>query len=39
MTDPLSVKKVEEHGEAVEIMRRIKQAIDPHNLMNPGKIF
>ena len=30
---------VEEHGEAVEVMRTIKQAIDPHNLMNPGKIF
>ncbi len=30
---------VEEHGEAVEVMRTIKQAIDPHNLMNPGKMF
>ena len=30
---------VQEHGEAVEVMRTIKQAIDPHNLMNPGKIF
>ena len=30
---------VEEHGEAVEVMRTIKQAIDPHNVMNPGKIF
>ena len=30
---------LEEHGEAVEVMRTIKQAIDPHNLMNPGKIF
>jgi D-lactate dehydrogenase (cytochrome) len=27
-----------EHGEAVEVMRTIKQAIDPDNLMNPGKI-
>ncbi len=28
-----------EHGEAVELMRAIKQALDPQNLMNPGKIF
>lgn len=28
----------EEHGEGVEIMRTIKQALDPMNLMNPGKI-
>ena len=26
-----------EHGEGVEIMRRIKSALDPHNIMNPGK--
>ena len=30
---------VEEHGEAVEVMRALKHALDPHNLMNPGKIF
>jgi len=23
----------------VELMRQIKHAMDPHNLMNPGKIF
>lgn len=28
-----------EHGPALETMRRIKQALDPQNLMNPGKIF
>ncbi|AGH50296.1 D-lactate dehydrogenase [Sphingomonas sp. MM-1] len=28
-----------EHGEAVELMRRIKRAIDPANIMNPGKIL
>ncbi|MDX9943683.1 MAG: FAD-linked oxidase C-terminal domain-containing protein [Azonexus sp.] len=29
-----------EHGEvAVEIMRSLKQALDPENLMNPGKIL
>ena len=28
-----------EHGEAVNLMRTIKQALDPQNLMNPGKIF
>jgi glycolate oxidase len=25
--------------ETVEVMRAIKQALDPHNIMNPGKIF
>ena len=24
---------------AVDVMRMIKQALDPHNIMNPGKIF
>ena len=28
---------VVEHGEAVDLMRTIKRALDPHNLMNPGK--
>jgi D-lactate dehydrogenase (cytochrome) len=29
-----------ETGEgAVEMMRTIKRALDPHNIMNPGKIF
>ena len=27
-----------EHGEAVSVMRQIKKALDPQNLMNPGKI-
>ena len=31
---------VEEAGAgAVQMMRQIKQALDPHNIMNPGKIF
>jgi D-lactate dehydrogenase (cytochrome) len=28
-----------EHGEAVSVMRAIKTAIDPDNMMNPGKIL
>jgi D-lactate dehydrogenase (cytochrome) len=27
-----------EHGEAISVMRSIKQALDPHDIMNPGKI-
>ncbi|GAB3907395.1 FAD-linked oxidase C-terminal domain-containing protein [Larkinella knui] len=29
----------QEHGEALEVMRAIKKAIDPTNLMNPGKLL
>ena len=28
-----------EHGGSVELMRRIKRQFDPHNILNPGKIF
>lgn len=28
-----------EHGDALELMQAIKQALDPQNLMNPGKIL
>lgn len=28
-----------EHGEALEIMRTIKRALDPDNRMNPGKVL
>ena len=29
----------DEHGEAVNIMKRIKKALDPDNIMNPGKML
>lgn len=28
-----------EHGEALDVMWSIKQTLDPHNILNPGKIF
>jgi D-lactate dehydrogenase (cytochrome) len=28
-----------QHGDAIEAMRAIKGALDPRNLMNPGKIL
>jgi D-lactate dehydrogenase (cytochrome) len=30
---------IAEHGDAVQVMRQIKLALDPANLMNPGKIL
>ena len=29
----------DEHGEAMSLMRSIKKALDPDNIMNPGKIM
>ena len=28
-----------EHGEALSVMRMIKETLDPKNLMNPGKMI
>ena len=29
----------EEHGDSLDVMRMIKQSLDPDNIMNPGKII
>ncbi len=29
---------IAEHGDAIAVMRSIKRALDPDNIMNPGKI-
>jgi D-lactate dehydrogenase (cytochrome) len=29
----------DEHGAALDVMKTIKRALDPENLMNPGKMF
>lgn len=29
----------QEHGPALEVMRSLKQTLDPNNILNPGKIF
>jgi D-lactate dehydrogenase (cytochrome) len=30
---------VQEHGDALGVMKAIKRALDPENRMNPGKLF
>ncbi len=29
----------DEHGEAVDVMRSLKQTLDPHGILNPGKVL
>jgi FAD/FMN-containing dehydrogenase len=29
----------QEHGSGLELLRRVKNALDPNGIMNPGTIF
>ena len=31
--------KLKELGNAVNVMKSVKEAFDPHKIMNPGKLF
>ncbi|MBW1945415.1 MAG: hypothetical protein JRJ51_21655, partial [Deltaproteobacteria bacterium] len=30
---------IQEHGQGVEVMRGIKQFLDPNGILNPGKVL
>ncbi len=30
---------LDEHGEAANVMKQVKQVLDPGNIMNPGKLL
>ena len=30
---------IKERGGAIDVMKTIKRALDPNNIMNPGKLF
>lgn len=30
---------VDEHGDALDVMRALKQTLDPHGILNPGKVL
>jgi FAD/FMN-containing dehydrogenase len=31
--------KLSRTAEEIETMRRLKRALDPHNILNPGRVF
>ena len=37
----IAMRRLEEEvgDDAIDLMRRIKHALDPDNIMNPGKVF
>ena len=36
---PAALFQTKPHAEEIETMRTLKRALDPHHILNPGRIF